>query len=234
MRNGVYKFTYDFADAEQLEDWIPDTVLFPASVHKHQKKVMQIFGKVDHKVRFVGDISVEFTAASRAARNPNINILLNDGADAAYLFGLGFKPRTDWVSLQKQRGQGLLPGHVVLPANVIVGWPRPPIGDGMGQSAFLEGLRLAGLWGQMKPIATVNRKYKIKVSHQGKVLRFVGLNKTLVQMPEYQDKDTGGSVSFVPFGSTILIHRVVITGKPDDEWLEEEITRKVDKLFVDD
>ncbi|MCZ6691507.1 MAG: serine/threonine-protein kinase [Planctomycetota bacterium] len=234
LRKGVHRFTYDFAKAEQLEDWIPDTVLFPASVHKHQKKVMQIFGKVDHRVRFVGDISVEFTAASRAARNPNINILLNDGAETGYLFGLGFKPRTEWVSLQMQRGQGLQPGQVVLPANVIVGWPRPPMNGGLGPRAFLEALRLAGVWGKMKPIATVNRKYKVKVSHQGKVLRFVGLNKTLVQMPEYSDKDTGGSVSFVPFGSTILIHRVVITGKYDKEWLEEEIREEVDKLFAKD
>ncbi|MCZ6603054.1 MAG: protein kinase [Planctomycetota bacterium] len=233
LRNGDHRFTYDFTKAEQLEDWIPDTVLFPASVHKHQKKVMQIYGKVDHRVSFVGDISVEFTAASRAARNPNINILLNDGAEVGYLFGLGFKPRTEWVSLEMQRGQGLK-RQVVLPANVIVGWSRPPMGGGLGPRAFLEALRLAGVWGEMKPIATVNRKYKIKVSHQGKVLKFVGVNKTLVQMPEYTDKDTGGSVSFVPFGSTILIHRVVITGKYDREWLKDEIGRKVDKLFVED
>ena len=228
LKNGVYRFYYDFEEEEQLEDWVPDTQLFPAASRKHRGKVMEVLGKVNHRVQFVGDIQVEFSAESRALRNPNINLILHDGAKRGYLFGLGFKPGGGWLSLQINRGDGAPNRRLLLPGNVILRWLRPP-DVGAEPEEILEALRRLGIWGEMKPVVGVKRKYKVKVAHTGNVLKFGGGGRTLIQMQEANDDDTGGRVAFIPYGSTLLVHRIEITGRPDPDWLKREVGRRVDQ-----
>ena len=118
--------------------------------------------------------------------------------------------------------------RVVLPGNVIAGWSIPqPLGPQM--PPLIEILRGAGLWGQMKPLIEVRKRYKVKVAHKGDWLEFAAAPRELVKLQEAEDGDTGGRVAFVPFGATLRVTKVKIIGRPDPDWLKEEIRRLVEK-----
>lgn len=206
---------YDFSKEEQAQDWEKDGKYTDSALSVKAGK-LETKGKVNLKVRFAGDISVDAIRASSEDSPPNIGVFVNDTGDHFYLMGLGFQVGTNRrISIDGAQPRAQ---QVALPANLILRY-----GNDLNNAT--------ALFGSYLPRVAGNVIYRVRALHKGDLLEFSADGESIGSVTENNQDDEKGKIGFFSYKAALWVNEVGITGKIDAKWLRDEIEKKIDKQY---
>ncbi|MFH1421307.1 MAG: hypothetical protein ABIH42_01115 [Planctomycetota bacterium] len=208
--------TYDFTKEEQAQDWENDNKS-EDSVFEIKNSRMGIKGKINLKIHFVGDITVEANCLSSEDKPAaNIGVFINDTGNNFYLMGAGFKiaDRDNLIINSADKR----PQRITLPANLILRYDR----DLNSPTGFFA-----------SPVPKINKQtvYKLRSVHKDNSLSFSINGQEIGWIKEENNNDEKGMIGFFSYQVPVYITGVTITGKVDDDWLRKELEIYVDKTY---
>ncbi|MCX7703568.1 MAG: protein kinase [Planctomycetota bacterium] len=211
-RGGEVTLEYRFSADKQFDDWFTDNKS-GSFIRKASGGGVMVGGAVFLKVSFEGDVEVEVNCVPQNEKPGNVGILLKVTQEGAYLFGLDYNPTGGQTLDLPHHPKGGL-SSVALPANIIVRFTE-------------KWKKHEGVFGIYTPKVSANSYYKVVASHEGDKLRFVVNNARLVEMEEKFDNDERGFVGFLVPDKSLKVTYIRVTGKIDDDWLQNIYEMKV-------